>query len=89
MLPQYKAVYRRVERKVFMLSKLRYLIDKKSATLVYKQAILPYIDYVGFILLVCNMGRRRDIQKLQNHALRLCLRYKLADRVSVRRLHNM
>ena len=87
MIPQFKAVYRRVEQKVFMLCKLRYLVDKKSATLVYKQAILPYIDYTSFILLSCNVGRRREIQTLQNNALRLCLRYKLADRVSIRRLH--
>ena len=35
----------------------------------------------------CNVGRRREIQTLQNNALRLCLRYKLTDRVSIRRLY--
>ena len=29
-----------------------------------------------------------EIQKLQNHALRLCLRYNLADRITIRQLHS-
>ena len=70
-----------------MLGKLRYIVDKRSALLIYKQTILPFLDYVGFILLSCNIGLRRDIQKLQNAALRLCLRYRLADRISIQRLH--
>ena len=71
-----------------MLCKLRYLIDKPTATLVYKQATLPYIDYAGFTLLSCNIGRRRELQKLQNHALKLRLRYNLVDRITVRQLHS-
>ena len=87
MLPQYKAVYRRVEQKIFMLAKLRYLLDKNSTVLIYKQTILPYIDYVSFVLLSCNNGMRKNLQTLQNNALRLSLRYKLADHVSIEQLH--
>ena len=87
MVPQYKAIYRRVEQKMFMLCKLRYLLDKQSAVLVYKQAILPYIDYVSFVLVSCTIGMRKELQTLQNDILRLCLRYRLADRVSVEQLH--
>ena len=50
-------------------------------------SILPYIDYVSFTLLSCNLGRRKDLQTLQNNALRLSLRYNLADRVAVELLH--
>ena len=34
-----------------MLAKERFLLDIRSAILVYKQSILPYLDYVGFVLL--------------------------------------
>ena len=44
-----------------MLGKLRYLVDKKSAVLIYKQTILPYLDYVGFVLLSCNIDDRRSL----------------------------
>ena len=85
---EYKAVYRKAERKVYMLGKLRYFVDKKTALLIYKQAVLPYFDYGGFLLISCNRGQKKDLQTLQNNALRICLRYRLADRVSERILHH-
>ena len=84
---EYKAVYRKAERKVYMLGKLRYYVDKGTALLIYKQAVLPYFDYGGFLLVSCNQGQRKDLQTLQNNALRICLRYKLADQISERNLH--
>ena len=87
MVPAYNDIHRKVEHKNYMLGKIRYLLDKKSALLVYKQTVLPFLDYVGFVLLSCNIGLRRELQILQNNALRLCLRYRLADRVSIQRLH--
>ena len=57
-----------------MLGKIRYLVDRKSAILIYKPTVLPLLDYVGLVLLTCNIGVRKDLQILQNNALRLCLR---------------
>ena len=57
-----KAVYREAERKVYMLGKLRYFIDKDTALLIYKQAVLPYFDYGGFLLVSCNQGQRKDLR---------------------------
>ena len=85
---EYKVLYRKVERKVYMLGKLRYYIDKATALLVYKQAVLPYFDYSGFLLLSATQKQIKDLQTLQNNALRICLRYNLVDRVSEERLHN-
>ena len=70
-----------------MLGKLRYFVDKNTALLIYKQTVLPYFDYGGFLLLACNRGQKKDLQTLQNNALRICLRYRLADRISERNLH--
>ena len=74
-------------QRVKTLGKLRYFVDKKTALLIYKQAILPYFDYSGFMLTSCNQGQKKDLQRLQNNALRLCLRYNLVDRISERLLH--
>ena len=87
MVPEYKAVYRKVEHKIFLLGKLRYFIDKRAALLVYKQAILPFLDYAGFILISCGKGQKKDIQILQNNALRMCLRYRIVDHVTIDQLH--
>ena len=46
MVPEYKAVYRRVEHKIFKLGKLRYVIDRRAALLVYEQTTLPLLDYI-------------------------------------------
>ena len=68
---EYKSVYRKAERKIYMLGKLRYFIDKSTALLIYKQAVLPYFDYGVFLLVSCNQGQKKDLQTLQNNALRI------------------
>ena len=35
-----------------------------------------------------DIGDRRSLQTLQNNALRLCLQYRLVDRVRIERLHS-
>ena len=72
--PYYHLVKRRVENKVFVLSKIRKYLDSKTAILLYKQAILPLLEYAGFILVSCRVRQRYDLQVLQNNALRICKR---------------
>ena len=40
------------------------------------------------MLISSNLGCRRDLQVLQNNAIRMCCRYKIADRISIDDLHN-
>ena len=69
------------------MSKIRKYVDNRTALLIYKQAILPIVEYAGFVLISRNIGQRRDLQTLQNNALRLCKRYYLVDRVPIDYLH--
>ena len=78
--PYYNMVKRRMENKIFVLSKIRKYVDNKTALLIYKQAVLPLVEYAGFVLIFCTIGQRYDLQVLQNNALRLCKRYRLLDR---------
>ena len=64
-----------------------YLGDENTALLIYLQAVLPYFAYGGFLLVSCNQKQTRDLQTLHINTLRTCLRYRLADRVSERKLH--
>ena len=86
--PYYKTVKRRVENKIFTLSKIRRYVDNRTSLLIYKQAILPLFEYVGFVLTACNIRQRKELEKLQNNALRLCKRYYLLDMVIIDLLHN-
>ena len=54
---------------------------------MYKQTILPIIDYAGFMLISCRREGKNDLQKLQNDVLMICTRTKLSDRVSIPELH--
>ena len=47
------------------------LIQTVQKTL-YKQTILPLLDYAGFLLIAGNVSDRCDLQILQNTALRIC-----------------
>ena len=50
---------------------------------MYKQTILPLVEYAGFLL---NLNRKHDtekLQKLQNRALRLCYNAQNSRDVSV------
>ena len=48
-------------------------LDKKPRILVYKQTILPLVEYVSFMLCFNNIRDVDKLQKLQNRCLRSCL----------------
>ena len=86
--PYYKLIKRRVENKIFVLSKIRKYVDAGTAVLIYKQTILSILEYAGFVLGSCNVGQRKELQKLQNNALRVCKKYYLLDMIRIDILHN-
>ena len=58
------------------MSKLRKFVDSRTALLIYKQAILPIVEYAGFVLISCSQGQRYYwLWVLQNNALRICKKY--------------
>ena len=85
--PYYNMIKRKLENKIFVMSKIRKCVDIRTALLIYKQAVLPIVEYAGFVLISCNVGQRRDLQTLQNNALRMCKRYYLIDRIPIDYLH--
>ena len=81
--PLVKSVNKCVTNKIVMLRKIR----KLGEVLIYKQTILPLIDYAGFILISCNVDHKDYLQKLQNDVLRICCNYRLSDMISIECLH--
>ena len=47
--PYYNLVKRRMENEIFVMSKIRKYLDNTTALLIYKQAVLPSIEYAGFV----------------------------------------
>ena len=85
--PLYRYVCRQVEQKLFMLRKIRKNINNFGAISLYKQMILPLFDYSGFLLLSCNLGQKRELQRIQNSCIRSCLLYNRVEHITIERLH--
>ena len=83
--PLTKDIKKRVTNKIFMLRKLRKYLTFESAVTVYKQTILPIIDYAIFLMIACTKEMKNDFQNLQNDILIICTMTCLADRV--KKLH--
>ena len=49
--------------------------------------ILPIFDYSSFLLLSCNLGQKRELQRIQNSCIRSCLLYNHIEHVTIYRLH--
>ena len=87
MQPLLKQVKKTITNRLYSLRKIRKYINEKAAISIYKQTILPIIDYSGFLLVSCCMSDRSDLQKIQNDILRICFCSKLIDRVQISELH--
>ena len=80
-------VKKTVSTHLFKLRKLRKYVSQECAVTIYKQTILPLLDYSGFLLNSCNVSDRNDLQILQNDALRTGFNIKRRDRMSIRNMH--
>ena len=61
----------RVSGKLKQLQKMRYFLNTKASTLVYKNMILPILEYGDIFLSAATKLNRQQLQTLQNRALRI------------------
>ena len=84
----YNNVFKRFSYKVFQFSKIKNYLNVRTRVLVYKQTVLPFVEYISSLLF---LNRKLDVdklQKLQNKALRMCLDINDPREMSVLALHN-
>ena len=87
--PLFAKVKKRFAGKIYMLGKIRSNIDVKCAITIYKQTILPLLDYAGLLLISGNRSDRSDLQTVQNDALRFSYNVRLRDMTSIVQMHHM
>ena len=68
----YNNTFKNVSHKLFILRKIRYMINVKAALDITKTMLCSVIDYGNIFLSSCTQGDLRDMQILQNNALRCC-----------------
>ena len=61
----------RVQGRLITLARIRKLLDMKTSTLIYKQTILPIIDYVSVLVNSSTQRKISKLQPLQNRAVRV------------------
>ena len=67
------SLIQRVSNKIYQLVKIRPFLTKKAAVLVYKNMILPILEYGDIFLHSASQAIRKKLQTLQNRALRCAL----------------
>ena len=67
------SVIQRVSNRIYQLSKIRSYVTQKAALLIYKNMILPILEYGDIFLHSASQRVRKKLQILQNKALRCAL----------------
>ena len=62
-------------------------IDIPTRILIYKQTVLPLVEYVSFMMCFNTKHDIEKLQKLQNRSLRLCYNINIPSDISITRLH--
>ena len=57
-----KSIIQKVNYKLYLFSKIRYVLTHSAAVLVYKQMVLPFFDYMDILI---DSGSKKYIEKLQ------------------------
>ena len=85
----FNSIFKKYSYKIYQFGKIRKYIDSKTRVLLYKQTILPLVEYVSFMLSFNNIHDVGKLQKLQNSCLRFCYDVYNPRDMSVQRLHDM
>ena len=84
----FNKIFKKYSYKIFQLSKIKRYISVETRLLVYKQTIIPLVEYVSFMLYLNNCHEIDKLQKLQNRCLRLCLNIYNPRDMSVSMFHD-
>ena len=74
--------------RLFKLAKLRRCLSRETRVLVYKQTVLPVLEYADFVCYFYTVKQRDKLQRMQNMALRGCLDIFSCRDISIIELHN-
>ena len=85
----FKCIYKKFSHKIYQFGKIRKYLDVPTRILVYKQTILPLVEYVSIMLCLNTIRDVDKLQKLQNRCLRLCLDVNSPRDAPVEMLHRL
>ena len=83
----YNNVLKKFSYKIYQFGKIKKYIDTSTRILVYKQTVMPLVEYVSFMLSMNTSQELVKLQRLQNRALRMCFNVHDPMATSVNNLH--
>ena len=84
----FNKIFKKYSYKIYQFGKIRRYLDTYTRILVYKQTILPLVEYVSFMLCLNKVRDVDKLQKLQNRCLRSCFNIYNPRDMSVDLLHH-
>ena len=68
-----KKCIKQAGHKIYMLSRIRHCVNKKTALMIFKSMILPYIEYGNIFHGTCTEFYKQKLQVIQNNGLKIAL----------------
>ena len=87
MKPNFNQTIKKFSNKIYQFGKIIKYLNTETRSLVYKQTIMPLVEYVSFVL---NLNTKHEIdklQRLQNKALRMCFNIRNPRDIGILDLH--
>ena len=85
----FNMVFKKFSHKIYQFGKIKKYINVNTRILIYKQTIMPLVEYVGYMLYMNNNQDVAKLQRLQNRALRMCFDVNIPIDIRTTELHNM
>ena len=83
----FNTVFKKFSYKNYQFAKICKYVDKNTRILIYKQTILPLVEYVSFMICLNNKHDVEKLQKLLDRSLRLCYDINNPIEISTNLLH--
>ena len=84
----YNNIFKKFSYKIHQFGKIKRFLDTPTRVLVYKQTIMPLVEYVSYMLNMNNNQEVEKLQRLQNRALRMCFNINNPMDIGINVLHD-
>ena len=84
--PHLNQVKKRLGNRIYKLCKLRKSMNEEISLRIYKVMICPVVEYCSFYIGSGHVAELQKLQRMQNHALRICCKRRVRD-ISIDQLH--
>ena len=83
----FSKIFKKFSYKNYQFGKIHKYVDINTRILIYKQTVLPLVEYVSCMMSLNTKQETEKLQRLQNRSLRLCFNINIPTEINTARLH--